>query len=547
MSEAVLSKVRQTQRRLNLKHFLTALVWSLTAALTACCVLVLADRFVPVATALPGVPLLGLLGGMLAFGVAAGAAVAWTTRHSAFDAALVLDRACGLKERVSTMMSVGDEGPAVAALREDVERRTADVSVGERVPVTLPRFGWMPAVPSAVLAALLLVGPIDWIGVAQADRVGPEEKALVEEQIKLLQKKLEEKKEKTPDAATDEKLAELTAELEKIAKDLDAGKEIGVKDAVLKLNDLSKSLQEEKDKLKSTEAMKNSLAKLPTMNDGPAQEFGEAVKDGDFDKAGEELKKVMDKLTEGKLDEKDKEKLAKQLQKMAEQMRDAADLKKKEDELRKSLPPGSKALKEELKKLEMQKQKMDQLKKLADKLSQCSKCMGGQKAGDQPGAASKGGMSEQQMKEMEEALAGAQDMLTQMQSDAETSEAMSMMMDELSQCKGGMCQGQTPGRMRNMSDMARGAGIGAGDREEAADKTGSRQTRIRGELHKGPAFITGRTKAGQFRGQTSAEIRTEVASAAQQAEEAVSRQKVPRDYKEHTRDYFEQLNQGLND
>ncbi len=67
---------------------------------------------------------------------------------------------------------------------------------------------------------------------------------------------------------------------------------------------------------------------MKNLQAGPAKEFGSALKTGDLSKAMKELDKLKEKLAKNELDEKDREKLAKQLTELEETLRKAADAQK---------------------------------------------------------------------------------------------------------------------------------------------------------------------------------------------------------------------------
>ena len=64
---------------------------------------------------------------------------------------------------------------------------------------------------------------------------------------------------------------------------------------------------------------------------------------------------------------------------------------------------------------------------------------------------------------------------------------------------------------------------------------------------KGEATYAGRTKGFNLKGDSKLEFRAAAADAARAADDAVTRQKVPREYRQHTKDYFDRLNQTLDE
>lgn len=527
MSREVLVKLAQVQRRLNLMHFLKIFSWTLFAAFLIACGAVLADKIAPYGLVMNWL-LIGAIGGSALSSIVVFA----FTRKSRLDAAMELDRAFGLKERVSTLLSVPDSDAAhaaIEALKADVERRIEKISVAEKIPVRLPRTGWIPAVPfAAVLALSYFVGPLEWIQSASAKQTTAEERKQIENQTKLLSKKLAERKKEIAESNLDEDLQELTAKLDDVSRELTENKNVGVKDAVVKLSELAKTLEDKKRDMNSLNMVKQNLSKLPNLQEGPGKDLAKALKQGDFNEAVKQLEQLQELLKNQEMDPEQKEKLAKQLDALQEQLKQLANLEEREKQLRKSLP--KEAAEQEISKLRQQAQQMKQLQQLAEQLKQCSQCM---KAG------SNDSMDGQKM---EDSLEQAKKLMQEMMQEEKNAQMLEEMLDDLAQCRAGMCQGigEKPGN-------GMGRGVGAGERPEEEDATRSRLTRARSELHKGPSFIVGKTQGKSFKGESTLEMRAEVAEAARAADEAVTRQKIPREYKSHTQDYFDKLNGQLNE
>src|SRR5207245_10769172 len=82
------------------------------------------------------------------------------------------------------------------------------------------------------------------------------------------------------------------------------------KDALLKINDLAKEIEKRKQDLGGADKMRKELDKLKDIAKGPADKMADALKEGDFGKAQEEMKKLTEELKAGKLGKEDQEKLA---------------------------------------------------------------------------------------------------------------------------------------------------------------------------------------------------------------------------------------------
>lgn len=527
MSNAVHRKVIQARRILNIRHGISLCVWSTSIALWGAGILLLAGRlFGWNVTAAQSV-----LAGLVA-GIGSGVAVAIWTSPSSLTAAVELDRLFHLEERVSTYLSLTEEqrqAPAGVALAADVERRVANLNVADRFTIQLPRSAWLAPVSAAAIVILAtLVGPLEWAAPASAAPVSEAEKERIAEETKVLSKKLAERKKEAAENQLGEKLEELTEKIDNATKAV-AKSNAGVKDAVVKLNDLAKTIEEERKKLDAVDQVRRGLAKLPTMADGPAKELAKALKKGDFADAKKQLEQMQKQLQDKTMDAEQKKKLGEQLEQLKKQLEQQANLAERAKQLKDTLPADM--LKEELQKLAQDAQKMQQLQELAQKLGECSKCMNdGEKSG-----------------EMKQAIDQAKAMLDQMKRDSETQKMMDEMMQDLAECRGGMCRGEGEGaKDGNGNGDGLGRGRGQGDRPEAEDKVRSQKKHDPGQVTKGKVYVIGQAEGNNFKGDSILEIREAAAQAARAEEDAVARQKIPREYKKHTQDYFDQLNGQLN-
>ncbi len=102
------------------------------------------------------------------------------------------------------------------------------------------------------------------------------------------------------------------------------------------LNAIKEEMEKRRDQLGNPEALKKNLAGLKPLSDGPAEKAAEAIKDGDFEKASDEMEKIMEGLESGSLSPEQMEQLAKQMdqlnkaldQAVAEHEQAKADLEK---------------------------------------------------------------------------------------------------------------------------------------------------------------------------------------------------------------------------
>lgn len=526
MSVDILRKIRQAQRRLNANRFLAGAAWSLTAFLTVAAIVAFIDKVTPLPVEIGTLAGSAIVGGLLV-----AALWAYFTRRTPLDAAVELDQQFGLKERISTLLTISDEdSPAIHALRSDVEARAKSIRVADQFPLRLPRHGWVPALPfAALLAVAFLVGPLDWLNQARAKETPPEEREKIVQETKLLEKKLEEKQKLAAEQGLGQEIQDLTAKVEKATKDLAKDNQLDAKEAALKLSDLAKSLEERQKELSSVDNMKRNLSKLAETPEGPAEELSKSLKQGDLQHAANELKKLQEKLEKGELSKEQREQLARQMSQMKDQLSKMANLSDRAEQLKKSLP--KEMLEQELAKLAKDAKQMEKLKEMAEQLGKCSECL------------SKGDLDPEAL----EAMIAAGKELQGMLKDQKEMQMLEEMLNDMAECRGGMCEGKDGKKLGQGGQGLHGKGIGKSggpseaqeDRQDA--ETRSRKMRANGQPRQGQVNVVGTVEGGKFRGDSKFEIEEAVRTASTAADEAITRQKVPKEYQQHTRDYFERL------
>ncbi len=545
--------LRGVRRRLALQRFLAALPWCLAAAFLVGAVAVGIDKWRPY-----GAEPWNVAGIAAAAGLALALVQAWRRRGVATDAALELDRACGLQERVSTLMTLPAElrdAPAAQALAADVQARTQAVALGERLPVQWPRRAWLPAAPLGLLFGAALLSPFAVAPVAAAKKpVAAAEQELAKANIEKVREKIaalaQEKKDKK--GPVDAGLKELELQLEKLSKDLGKDKTLSPQDAALKLADFSKSIAEKQKQFNNLDRTKQALAKLPKMNGGPAEKLAQALKEGDFSKALDQVKKLQERAADPNATKDQKKEVAKQLQQLQKQLKDAANLEKRKEELTANIKDKAQ-LQKALQKLAQDAKELQQLQKLAEKMQKVADAMEKQQQQQQAQGGKPGekGQQKQDMaagqQELDNAVKEAMKELEAMAGEEGSRRMMNEMMDELAEARGGMMnQNGMPDLKPSPTDRRRQPGqVGTGRREEAPDETKGRLAKAETKQVKGKLTVTGLADGKNFRGASRLEMKEMAPEAVKAAQESVTRQRVPRDYKQHTQDYFDTLNKGL--
>ncbi len=544
-------QVRKAQRQLGLERFLKVLGWwCFGSLLIGVGLIVVYTFFVPFGwekafgdRVTPGLTILGLA-------AATGFLAAWLWAvirgQAAVDAALEIDRRYGLKERVSSALTLSDGDRQTApgqAVVEDAERRVGRIDLGEHFSLSPGRQILLPVIPAAIGALIvLLVAPVA-PKEAQAT-TDPAVKKQIEESSDALRRKLEEKRKEAEKQGLKD-AEELFRRLEEAAEDMAKNSEGDRTKALVKLNDLAKQLKERRQDLGGAEQIRKQLDQLKDVERGPADDFVKAVKEGNLKKAVDELEQLKSKLAEGKMNQEEREQLAKQLDQIKEKLQNLADAHRQaQEDLKKRIEQAQQGgrkeeaqqLQEQLDKLQQQQPQMNQLEKMADKLGQCAQCM-------------KDGQ-----------IQDAGDMLDQLQSDVgelqqqlEEMEMMGDALEQLGQCRNQMncqqCQGQgCEACMGNGQGQGEGQGLGAGrgkgDRPEAPDEVDFIDTRPPMKIGPGAASVVGEVEGPNLKGEVQQEITEQFEAAQHTPTDPVTVQHLPRGYQDHTMEYLDRLREG---
>jgi hypothetical protein len=525
-------QVRIAYRRIWLQQFLRVLSWCLFATLLVAAGVIAANKFWPFA---PMVQDWHWVAG--AAGIALIAAVIWAvaTRKELIDAAIELDRRFALKERVSSALALSPaelESEAGRALTADALKRVEKIHVPERFGVRLNRWAWLPLAPG-VAAFLLAVFIEPRTGVNEAE--ARQDLAAVRKQVKessnaLRQKMIERRKEAREKGLKDAE--EMFDKLERGTKELSKN-DTDRKQALMNLNDLAKDLEQRRKELAGSEQFKQQMNQLKDLKQGPADKLGQAMKSGDFNQAMKEIEKLREEIREGKLSEKAQKQLAEQmadmqqkLQKMVEDhTKKMADLAERiEQKKQAGQKQEAEELQQQLDKLASQNQQMQQMQQMADKMGQCAKCM--------------------QNGKQDEAMAGLSDLqadLNQLQQQLDEMEMLDAAMDEIADAKNGMSMS----RMRSdFPGDGLGEGRGYGDRPEERTDVKFHDSTVKQKTGRGAAIVSGFVEGPNVKGQVQQEIQEQLETAKSDSADPLTGHRLPRDYRDHTRKYFDAFREG---
>ena len=388
-------QVRKARGRLNLQQFMSILTWSAFAWLIVAAIALAVPKFWVLdlgenaATYTWTVIIGGCVAGLLT-------AAIWTylQRRSDLEAALELDHRFGLKERISSTLALTPEDletEAGQALVHDAVRRVERLDVGDQFRVRSNWLALLPLAPAVVLFVLAVFVP-DAVkkddGTAQANAV--EVKAQIKTAEEDLRKRMAERRKE----AEEQGLKDAEQLFNKLEDGLDGMHEKTKgdrKQAMVELNNLAKRIKDRKQLLKDSDQIKKQMNNLKDLNKGPADKLADALKDGAFDQAGDELKKLADKIKNGELNEQEQQQLKEQMEQMQQKLQQLADAHEqaKEDlkeQIEKAKQEGDlgKAgdLQQKLEQLEQQQPAMDKLQQMANQLGQAAQNMqqGGQQA-----------------------------------------------------------------------------------------------------------------------------------------------------------------------
>jgi hypothetical protein len=526
-------QIRRARRRLTFQRFLDKLGWCWFAALAAALALVAVDKFRPL-----GVESWAWAAGALAVGLIAAAVWTLLVRGNSLEAAIEIDHRFGLKERVSSALSLSvadrqtDVGEALVA---DAVRRVERIDVAGRFGVKLPRRLLLPLLPG-VLAALvaLLISPAggDKSAVANVDK--PAAKQQIKKSTEVVRRQLADRRQQAKKEGLQD-AEQLFKKLEEGTKQL--GSEAGKEKALVKLNDLSRMLAQRRQQLGGADKVKQQLDQLKNIDRGPANKLVQALSRGDLQKAMDELKKLQAQVADGKLDEKQKADLAKQLDQMKDKLGKLAeahraaqeDLKQRAKQLRQAGQAAEAAkLEEQLQKLAQQAPQMQQMKQMADKLGQCSKCL---RQGQCDAAA--------------KALAQMKDQMKDLQKQLDEMEMLDDAMQELAQARDRMgckkCGGAGCEECQGPPGEGLGKGRGTGPRPERKTDTRSYDSQVKQKVGQGAAEVVDMVDGPNVKGDVRQQIQQQVDSARKGATDPLTGRRMPKKHGEHTKEYFDGL------
>ncbi|MGE0755729.1 MAG: hypothetical protein AB7F89_18110 [Pirellulaceae bacterium] len=545
--DVIQRQVAQARRRLVFQQFLRVAPLCLSVALVLAAIGMAVPKIWIIAVN-RDVWMASWLGGAMAAGILAAMIWTWIIRRGSLDAAVEIDRRFGLKERVSSALSLPPaerETEIGQALIRDASQRIELLAVSEKFQFE-PGIRWLsPILPVAAACGIALLLPDARQAELKAATTVAAQRQQITKSVQALRERLHKKQEEAQKKGLED-AEELFRKITQGIDDLEKKDDVDQRKALVKLNNLAKELAERRQALGDSDQMKQQLEKLTNLEKGPADKLAQAMKEGNFEKAIQQLKELKEQLEKGELSDEDKAKLTRQIEQMkqkieelAEAHRDAKrDLQRQiEQKLAQGDMEAVNRLQKKLDQLEQADKQMSRMEKMAQKMNDFQEAMQNgdtQKASDM--------------------LAQLEDDLESMQADMEQLESIEELMDELSDAKMAM-RGENgepldafsmSGEMGDQFGMGDGLGEGQGTgyRPEQETATGSYDSRQRAKPKAGQAVRVGDAGGPNQAGRSTEEVKEQILSSLSKDPDALTEQRLPRSQQDHVKEYYQRLRKG---
>lgn len=553
-------QVRLARRRMTIQYFLATLPWTLTATLVLATVAVVAPKLWPLSTD-PQLWSLSWIGGAVALGVVLSIVITALRRADEMDAAIAIDRRYGLKERVSSSLSLNDEerdSITGSALINDAARRVSKVDVRDKFEVRANRWALLPLLIGGAAFGLTFLTDAQLdvdSSSANASTIAPKKRVQNSTQ-RLIKNSERLKKEAAERGLAD--ATDLFKKLEEGVSDMRSKNDVDQRKALVKLNDIARDLQNRQRELLKKDHFQKQMEGLRDIKQGPADKLAKSLKNGDFKAAMDSLKQLQDAMKSGDMTEEQKAQLKEQLSEMKNKIQDMAAAHERmkrdlQEQIRQKVAQGDRdaanKLQNKLDQMMQQDKQMAQMQQMGEKMAQAAQAM---QQGDMDAA-------QAQLSELAEGLEAMQAEMEEMEMLEEALDQIASAKDSMNcQSCGGMgcadCMGGDMGMdgMFGMGDgegegegdgQGMGEGQGRGDRPEEETNTGFYDSQVRAKPQRGKSIVTG-TAAGPNRaGQAIEDIKAEIEAAERSEDDPLTNQRLSRPLRDLTREYFEALSQ----
>lgn len=579
--ENILELVQRARRRLTLQRFLSVAGNTCFYCLLVAAALLILDKRLhwglnvfswqgdEESSLLPGW-LTGTLlfgGAAVVIGIFLAAVIAWWKAPRQLDAAIEIDRRFKLHERISSVLGMTDQERQSGfgqALLQDACDKSKPLELPSEFKLKLERRSWLSA---AALGGLVLMAVL--VPVSRTKGVTSQAKEQVKNDVKKAAAALREKLIQRRKEAR-EKKSESTEQLmdlvQKRAEELAKAPPAEKKEAIIKLNQLAKEINQNKNKLEAVEKLRQQLSQLAKVQQGPASKIAEALQVGKFQQAAEEMKKLQEKLKDSKLGDEEKEQLKKQLDEMAAQLKKAADANRELQQKLKNQIAQERAkgnakqaqdLENKLEQAMKDSAKSQGLSNLASKLKQAQEAL---EQGKEQGAAQalQDAMDEMQ-KQLEDGdgLKGLEQQLNEAKDLEQLLEDIAMAKADMGQNgqqgdgegkgrdgKGQGFDGQGEGDGNQKGGEGLGKGRGTGTRPISKENVGKYESNVRQKIGKGGSTIGGQGEGSSTPGFVTEQIQTEFEDVKQGNLDPLEGVKLPKNLQEHAREFFDAVRKG---
>jgi len=570
------SQVGRARRRLMANVLMDSAAVGVLAAAATWAVILLIERLFAV-----GISLAATVIGAGALALVVTLAGLLLRRVRPLEAAVVLDGAAALKERLSTALTVERSAdPFARAAVQDAERAAGRVHVPACLPLKSPKL--LPWSLATVTTAALL-----WLFMPQFDLLAgskpkedPAAKRAAEVERKNITQAVNQQLNKVKELAKESpELAELAKELPKL--DLPDRATLTPEDvrreALKRIDSVTEKLEQQKsaEKFGSLDEVKRMLSKIEQkQGKSTADKLQNSLSQGDMQSARKALEEMKQQLQEAAKSgdaeaQKKAAELAKQLEALSKELRKVADRTQVEKDLENKAgltPEQARKLLDDIAKMdpkqiekELQRQlgekgmNPEQIRELAKKiaenqqalrqceglgqaLAKCAQAMKNQGAETQDG--------QQGGQDSDGAMAEAMGMMSEMEMAEQMMNELQAQIGELKELREGVCKGNCPGQKPGDEIGGQGPNYGQGygsriGKEKTAHNL--KPTKVKSPLHDGEIIGQMLFDGPQVKGESRLAVKDAVNSAVRDATDAIQREQVPRQYARAVKEYFDAL------
>lgn len=449
------------------------------------------------------IPIRGSLVGLVTVVGLAGLIARFFPRRDLLETAAAVDHRAGWKERLSSALALPAlNHPMEFALIDDVREKLKEQKPSQLFPFRAPReLKLTPVIAIAIAAVTYFVPQVDLLGYVAREK----EKRKDKEEISLAIEKLEHRKKELEknDKAMD-KVKDAIKKIDALATELQKNPPPDRKEAIAQISKLSDELKQLKDELAKGAALAEKLQKAASDKGAETGELGKLFREGKFAEAVQELAKMRNALQEGKLSPAEREKLRKEMENLAEKMAKDKDLGGME-------------------------------KKLAE-------AMQGLKDGDEKGLEG----LQKELGKMESELSEAEQLAEAMKDLENLSDALAKGEGDCPKCgeKKGKCKCKGDGLEKDPQGEpgdGLGEGQGHGPRPETPADFDTEKTKVKSKLGKGTYVGSYFMKGEPPKGEAATQYADVERAYAEEAMDALNKQKIPATQRDYVRDYFDAI------